>query len=207
MASTVIVLVDRTKPELGLDIQPTEVPSIQKGKDLVFSGTASDDVGVENIEYRIDGLLWQPLEGALIGGALIITIPTDALSPGSHYLEVRISDSAGNQDMEATSLNVRKVPTEDGLSSMVIGGVVAAVIMACVIALLLTRRGSRSEPTGLESQVEPKDEPSTPDGIEIDDPVEPPTEALAEKEAELEAPPAETEPREGIDEAVSEDDI
>ena len=76
------------------DTTPPTVSASESGNSGVisFSATASDDVGVSNVEFYVDGVL----KGSDASSPYGLSFDSSALSNGSHALTAKAYDAAGN---------------------------------------------------------------------------------------------------------------
>ena len=85
---------DDAKPTLKLNFADgSEID----GSILPLTPVTGDDSGISKVEARVDGGLWQPLDPANGGKAL--------LQPGPHQVDVRVTDSSGNQVVQSAKVN------------------------------------------------------------------------------------------------------
>ncbi|NIP37416.1 MAG: hypothetical protein GWN18_20855, partial [Thermoplasmata archaeon] len=126
--SVIVNIVDRTDPTLDVTVDPMNLPKAQKGKTMVVPAQFSDDVAVTKVEYRVDGWSWITVPCQYPCEAWDVEVPTDDLSVGSHVLEVRVTDGAGNDEMVSIPFEVKPVPESSQLSTGVIAGIVVAVV-------------------------------------------------------------------------------
>jgi len=79
----------------------------------MYSGTATDGLsGVIDIEYRVDGGVWQNVDPFIPGLTVNFTFTTSTLADGTHNIETRARDDAGNWETTYASdiLTVDTVP-------------------------------------------------------------------------------------------------
>jgi hypothetical protein len=99
-----------------------------------FSGTASDDSAVTQVEVRIDGGEWLIVDGTATWS---FKVPTKGLKEGNHTVEIRAFDGEGYSDVLTTSFKFKK-SEEPGF-----GALVAALALVAVIPVALRRRRSQ----------------------------------------------------------------
>jgi len=174
---TVIVnIVDRTDPAVDLTVDPLRMPKEEKGNDVVVPVTFSDDVAVTKVEYRVDGWTWVPVLCEFPCEGWDVMVPTDGISAGSHTLEVRVTDSAGNDAMVSTPFQVTPVPEGSSISTGLILGIVVAVVLVLVLVYFLVLRKPPEAEVPTEDHVEnasgPVMEPEAEEEIDVGSEVE-----------------------------------
>ncbi len=115
---------------------------------VTVTGTASDDVSVERVEVRRDGMDWLSATGTSSWSANL------TLSEGQNTIRARATDTSGNQAMATVSVTVELLsdggaqPTDllpGGLLTFV--GVALALVGLGLLALVVLRgRNPRSPP-------------------------------------------------------------
>lgn len=70
-----------------------------------------DDTGSLTVEYRVDGGEWTPTEYGSTSGYYQATWDTTAVADGTHSLEARVTDSAGNTANSTVSVITANDPT------------------------------------------------------------------------------------------------
>ncbi len=90
-----VTLADVTNPLVTID-SPNDGFEVRKGMDVTFMGTASDNVGITNLEFLVDWVESSSKQLSLIDGGYTHTIDTNGLDDGSHTMAVRATDAAGN---------------------------------------------------------------------------------------------------------------
>ena len=93
------------------DVQPPSTDVVPPGfdgnshsTDVQIELTASDDVAVDHIEYRVDDAIWESVAGS--SAMIIVPAPAGGGNDGVHTVRYRAVDSAGNVE-PAQSGNVR----------------------------------------------------------------------------------------------------
>jgi hypothetical protein len=79
----------------------------QYSGDLLMEGTASDDKGVEKVEFRIDGGVWNEVDGTEEWN---LTLDTTLLDAGTHQLEVRAWDGEEWSEVASVVFEVDQPP-------------------------------------------------------------------------------------------------
>jgi len=95
------VTADTSPPSIEI-VQPEE-GDLFNASTVKVEWTASDNVGIDHFEVRVDGEAW-----ISVGADTSYTL-TD-LADGSHTVEVRVYDSSGNTDDDAVSFTVDTTP-------------------------------------------------------------------------------------------------
>ncbi|MBL9157086.1 MAG: peptidoglycan DD-metalloendopeptidase family protein [Verrucomicrobiales bacterium] len=85
---SIISATDTTAPSLSIS-SPSNGASFS-GSTITMSGTASDNVGVSQVQYRVNSGSWSTASGTTSWSASV------TLSPGSNTLEARAIDTSGN---------------------------------------------------------------------------------------------------------------
>jgi hypothetical protein len=161
--SVVVFIVDRSDPAIDLAVDPLKAPKVEKGKEVLVPAAFTDDVAVTKVEYRIDGWTWIQVPCEFPCESWDIMVPTGELSPGSHVLEVRVTDAAGNDAMVSTPFQVTAVPDESSTPiGMILGVLVAAVVAIVLVYFLVLGKGREAVPEQ-EDEVEPEHEPEPGD--------------------------------------------
>lgn len=93
------------KPEIAL--LPDTIPEAMAGIEQI-NGTASDDVGMESIEYSIDGGEWKQALGTDEWG---FSVDTTEMESGYHYMEIRGFDGVQYSDVMNVSFDVDQPPS------------------------------------------------------------------------------------------------
>jgi hypothetical protein len=113
----------------GGDPTPPTATASESGSSgtITLSATASDNVGVTNVEFYIDGVL----KGADASSPYSLAIDSTALSNGSHTLTVKAYDAAGNIGTSApASFSVSNTATTQFNEVESNGSVAAANVVA-----------------------------------------------------------------------------
>ncbi|MDI6795242.1 MAG: Ig-like domain-containing protein [bacterium] len=88
------LVVDVTEPNTTLTAY---TPDPSNDNTLTYSGQATDTTtNIAAIQYRVDGVSWVNVTGFTSGKNVSFTFTTSALSDGSHTIETRAKDNAGN---------------------------------------------------------------------------------------------------------------
>jgi hypothetical protein len=66
---------------------------------LTFSATATDNVGVANVEFQVDGVA---AGAAQTSAPYSVSVDTNSYASGQHVLRARANDAAGNQSAWAS---------------------------------------------------------------------------------------------------------
>lgn len=105
--ASVAIWVDNTPPEVGL--LPSSLAVDDEGRAKV-TGWAYDDLSpLRSIEHRVGDEKWRSLPLAAIeGSSTDVSVVTDVLDVGSHTLEVRAFDAAGNLATDSIPVTVEK---------------------------------------------------------------------------------------------------
>jgi sugar lactone lactonase YvrE len=112
------VWVDNTAPEIGL-----LKSSLVVGEDrrAAVAGWARDALSpIQSVEYRVDEEKWRSValgsvESSLAGAYVAdLSVTTEALKAGSHSLDVRVFDAAGNVATDSLPVKVEKGEEEAG---------------------------------------------------------------------------------------------
>jgi hypothetical protein len=156
----IIYLVDGTEPTASLQVDPMDEPRVEKGRILIIPAVFADDVGVAKVEYRVDGWSWIPVPCPLPYDSWDVEVPSENLATGRHLMELRVTDSAGNEVIVTTVFVVEPVPKEDSISTSLILGIVVAVVVGLVLIYFLVKReyGGDVSDTGEETEAGHEDE-------------------------------------------------
>ncbi len=84
---------------------------------VTVDATANDDVGVTAVEYRVDGGTWTAMTNAG-GSRWTASLDTTTLADGSHTIEVRARDAAGNTGTDSGTFTVNNAPPPPPSSSV-----------------------------------------------------------------------------------------
>ena len=110
---------DDARPEITWQ-QPLGEETVEGTVTLQISATdAEDSPGTPNVEYRVDGDAWPTASYNSNTGYYEAAWDTSALSDGTHTLDARVTDSAGNTDLSSitvTTDNSGTGPAVDNLS-------------------------------------------------------------------------------------------
>jgi len=135
-----VELADTTPPVLviGPPFEGTAY-EVLTDQNLRLNITATDDDRVEGYWHRIDGGPWIPDAHA---------IHTVGVPVGTHQIEVRITDPAGNEAVRSTTFIVRERPEEGGPSMVAMAGLalLGALIVVAVMVILKWRRRPAEAP-------------------------------------------------------------
>jgi hypothetical protein len=109
--ASVAIWVDNTPPEVGL--LPSSLAVDDEGRAEV-KGWAYDALSpLRSVEHRVDDEKWRSLPLAAIeGSSTDVSVVTDMLDVGSHTLEVRAFDAAGNLATDSIPVTVEKSAKE-----------------------------------------------------------------------------------------------
>ena len=145
----------------------TEVPTVSvtapaagaliRGDYVDVSWQAADDIRLDKTEMKIDGLGWSAVDGSDVKHLWF--------GSGSHTIQIRVSDEAGNQAVSSVSFRTdNRALSFNGpyYGLPVIAVIVAVVLVALLIGLtLLKRRRVSATP---RPQTPPPQPPETPPG-------------------------------------------
>jgi hypothetical protein len=117
------VYTEAVKPEIGIDgslwaadDQTIAEASYNLNIDA-FDGDATTDpeTGVKTVEVKVDGTVkhsvTQPCDAGSCSVETTWTMNTASYSEGTHTIDVRVTDQAGNADSRELAVNVRRVPS------------------------------------------------------------------------------------------------
>lgn len=107
--------VDSANPTIAIDC-PTGAPTYSTNI-INFSGTATDDVAISKVEYKIDGGAWQILSGSVSPSWIISNLNIGAA--GAHTITFRATDTS-NKTAE-TSITVTYDSTATGPAPIYVG--------------------------------------------------------------------------------------
>jgi hypothetical protein len=107
-----VVWIDNTAPDVVL--LRSSVAVDEEGR-AVVTGMAIDALcELRGIEYRVDDGKWHSLGLTAVGGSVSeIAVATEPLEPGTHELEVRGFDAAGNHASDTVSITVEEGEVEE----------------------------------------------------------------------------------------------
>jgi hypothetical protein len=109
---SVVAGVDNTAPKLMIYKSATLVGEDRRAQ---VKGLVTDACSpIRSVEYRVDDGSWQSLPLALVEATLTdYAVTTDPLTPGSHKVEVRGFDAAGNMASDKTEVKVAEPKAEE----------------------------------------------------------------------------------------------
>ncbi len=105
---------DTTRPTVLID-QPNEGSVLPPGN-VIAIGRASDNPtgsGIKIVEVRVDGSTYKSATPASNGNWSTWSISLNIASIGSHRIQARATDNAGNKDWERVSIEIRTPPVID----------------------------------------------------------------------------------------------
>jgi hypothetical protein len=114
---TAVIWIDNSEPTLLLFRNSLAVDDERRGQ---VTGIASDESSpIRSVEYRVGDGDWRSLPLTAVESMMSeVSITTDALDPGTHTLEVRTFDAAGNLATDNVELTVEGEPLEKGPDEM-----------------------------------------------------------------------------------------
>jgi hypothetical protein len=144
-SDTVVVRVVRMTPTVSVTSDLGQTMT----SDIVVKGTASGDVDIQRVEYRIDGGDWELADGTT---SWSFQLAVADLSIGEHTLEVRGWDGFSHGTTGPVTFVVGEPPVngggggdEGGFSVAVVAGILVAVVVAVLVAVMLMRRRSGAD--------------------------------------------------------------
>ncbi len=128
-------------------IEVTRMPGgVPVSGQVEFEGTASGDVPIERVEYRVDDGDWMAADGT---GSWSFVLDSGKLGDGNHTVTVRAWDGHSHGLVGPMPFQVEN-PTGDGHGGggtlLYIGLVLLVAVAAIVLILLSARRRGRSKP-------------------------------------------------------------
>jgi hypothetical protein len=150
---------DTTLPTASLDI-PLDKAQLSQGT-VQLKGTASDNVGLYSVQYKLDSGGWVdvsvPAGTKATSWATTLSIPT-----GDHTISVRAKDTTGNLgSVTMVRVTVLKEKPSEGITTQALMTVVAAlliVIAVVVVLYLVNRTPEKKETSGAIEKGEEEDE-------------------------------------------------
>jgi hypothetical protein len=134
---SITIVVDQL-PTVAIDPQPTDIPSRAS---ITFTGTASDDHGVEAIEVRVDDGNWLVITG---GERWSYEASTETLPEGAHMIEVRSFDGFAYSDVAREQFVLRE--DDDDTPGFGAGLVLLVLVTAAARTRSVLTRRSRIDP-------------------------------------------------------------
>jgi hypothetical protein len=129
---------DTSRPMIAID-SPRD-GAVLSAREVVVSGTASDDVGVSRVDVSVDGSTWVRANGTTTWSASL------TLSEGANTIFARATDTSGNENTTSVSATVRLAGTAPGTPWGYVVLVAAAAVGAAAVALLVRRKRRREGP-------------------------------------------------------------
>lgn len=133
---------------------------------VTLSATASDNVGVVRVEFRVDGVTL----GNATSSPYTLSLNTATLTNGNHTLEAVAYDAAGNSATSSRTIRVANAPVPgsgsplgfDGMTWLLLLVVIAAV--GAFLVILLARRRKRPRAAALPPPPPPPSGGNGPQG-------------------------------------------
>lgn len=122
------IVLDWTEPVLEI-FEPEDGKGIrQKGHTILLRAKAEDENGILGLSYRLDETEW-----LAFSDLASMQVDVDTGSYGSHVIEVRAEDRAGNEAIMVTTFHLEK----SGALDRVEGGTVFAIIVVSLVAIVV----------------------------------------------------------------------
>ena len=144
---TLVVSSDTQAPQVTL-VSPASGPVAGQ---VAIEATASDDVGVVNVVFRLDN---QPLGAPVVTAPYTLTWDTTTVADGAHTLTAEARDAAGNVGTTSLAVQVQNTPVELTPHHVTFDGVDDNVRVADAAALSFGN-GTIDTPFTLEMWVRP----------------------------------------------------
>jgi hypothetical protein len=143
------VYLDRENPDAAI-LTPSNNAAI-RGTNVNVSWQRSDNSGIEKQELKIDALGWEEIDG---------TSHSLNLATGTHTIQLRVTDKAGNQVIKSVTVSVDAEAFSFGgpYYGLPTIGIIAAVVLAAIYMLMRTRKRKKAptiEPQPIEKPPEP----------------------------------------------------
>jgi len=130
-----------------VDVTPPSVvlfeysPDPTEDNTPTYSGTAADALTeVVDIEYRVDGGEWRDVDPFAPARTVGFTFTTPPLAEGTHTIEVRVMDGAGNWSGAASDTLTVRAPPRPFPWGVAVGMAVALAVCAILAVLLYSRK-------------------------------------------------------------------
>jgi hypothetical protein len=157
-SDSIDIIVDLESPDLMI-LTPTANSAI-RGTYVNVTWQASDDYSIAKKEVKIDATGWQTVSNNYFDANL---------ATGTHIIKVRITDKAGNQNIQSVTISIDAEAFSFGgpLYGLPSIGIITAIVLSAIYFYLLVRTNKRKKAPAFESMkaekpLEPEEPPQPP---------------------------------------------